>query len=118
MQTGKTILTSYFEWKGHDITVQCSMLSGKEWVYVDDVLVSEKRNWRLKSSHPINIENDDLEIQLHMHFFGAVAVYLIRDKKCVDEYKFGMTHRQVLKGISIAFVSGLFFGLVATAVAT
>nr|WP_241214311.1 hypothetical protein [Vibrio alfacsensis] len=41
MQTGKTILTSYFEWKGHDITVQCSMLSGKEWVYVDDVLVSE-----------------------------------------------------------------------------
>ena len=60
MQTGKTILTSYFEWKGHDITVQISMLSGKEWVYVDDELVSQKSNWCFKSSHMIEIEGEKL----------------------------------------------------------
>ena len=116
MQTGKTILTSYFEWKGHDITVQISMLSGKEWVYVDGELVSQKSNWYFKSSHMIEIEGEKLEVQICLNGKWMITVFLKKGYRSIDEYEFGLTHVQILKGIGVAFACGLLVGFVTIAV--
>lgn len=45
----------YFEHLGREITLVFSLYSGKEQVYVDNQLVSERRNWRFKSVHAFNV---------------------------------------------------------------
>lgn len=51
MNTPNEASISFFDCGEHTIKVIASFTSGKEYVYVDDQLVSEKRSFRYKSEH-------------------------------------------------------------------
>ena len=50
----------------HDIHLQCSAFSGKEYLYVDDKLVSEKWSFKRKSIHQFTLGDDLYEVELHV----------------------------------------------------
>ena len=50
MKTASRVI-SYFELDEHNIRVEKSKESGREWVYVNEQLVSEKLSWRFKTVH-------------------------------------------------------------------
>lgn len=119
MQTGKYILTCYFEWQGHSITVQNSTLSGREWVYVDDQLVSQKLNFSHSSRHSFTLDGQQLEIRILVHsvFKGPIDIKLMSGGRCLDQDSFN--YQQIMPGgksfkrlVFDGFISGFIFGAV------
>ena len=53
-----------FDIGGKKITAWVSPFSGKECIFIDDVLVSEKRSFRTKSYHEIDVNGSKLRITL------------------------------------------------------
>ncbi|MCL2912356.1 hypothetical protein L2725_00920 [Shewanella corallii] len=119
MQTGKYILTSYFEWQGHSITVQNSTLSGKEWVYVDEELISHKRSLGYSSNHSFTLDGQKLDVHILVHSVmkGPIDIKLMLGEQCLDEDSFD--YQQIMPGgksfkrvVFEGFVTGLIFGAV------
>jgi len=65
----------------HIIRLHCSAVSGKEYLYVDEILVSEKWSFRRKSIHKFTIGDDFYEVELHVVnlLTGETHCTLIKD---------------------------------------
>ncbi len=48
----------------HQVRVVCSMLTGREQVFVDGREVSNKLSWRLRTRHRIDLEPHQLEVEV------------------------------------------------------
>ncbi|MEW5682105.1 MAG: hypothetical protein AB1780_06970 [Pseudomonadota bacterium] len=57
---------SYFDYADHTIKVLLSMVSGKEQVYVDDKLVSERRSFRYSSIHHFQLDGKPAEVRIRV----------------------------------------------------
>src|SRR5699024_9321576 len=85
---------SLFDHNGHVITLSTGLFDGAERVFVDDRLVSRKRNWKFRSSHAFNIDGVNYEITIAMPdgffhclaglFTGHFTVTLKADGEVVD----------------------------------
>lgn len=56
----------YFDIDGIKITAFGSGFSGKEIIYVNDDIVSEKRNYKFHSSHRIEVDGRHFEVSFEM----------------------------------------------------
>lgn len=77
---------SFFDVGEHVIRVEASYLTGKERVYVDDELVSEKLTWRFQSEHHFNLDDKSVTVRLKVASMltGPVAITLIVNGEEVD----------------------------------
>ena len=62
MEFKENCTVSYFDHGEDTITCVASLLTGKEQVYVNDELVSEKRSFRLKSAHHFQLGEQQVTI--------------------------------------------------------
>ena len=123
MQTGKYIYTSYFEWQGHNIVAQGSMFSGKEWIYVDDQLVSEKWSWKYHSGHRFTLDGQVLNVRFIVHSLmkGPIDIKLLQGEHCLDQDTINLHKiatqqlggKSLKRGLVEAFARGLVFGVIA-----
>ncbi len=69
---------SYFDLGEDSIRVETSILSGREWVYVNEKLVSNKLSWRFKTVHPLTVQGQTVEVivKLSGRFRTAIQVEL------------------------------------------
>ncbi|OCW97379.1 hypothetical protein [Alishewanella sp. HH-ZS] len=83
-QTDATL--SFFDYGDHTIKVMCSMSSGKEQVYVDEQLVSEKRSFRYHSTHQFELDGKKAEIRVKVAsiFKGPYYIEFSVDGKTID----------------------------------
>jgi hypothetical protein len=82
-----TKLISYFDVGKHTIKVDLSSVSARESIFVDEVLVSKKRNWQSqKSIHEFEIEGQSFEIVIDIKnsFAGPIEVTLKQDGADID----------------------------------
>ena len=56
----------HFEVDGHNINAKASAKSGKEQVWLEDKLVSDKRSLGVRTVHNITIDDIAYEIEFHM----------------------------------------------------
>ncbi len=81
---------SYFEHRGLEIRCVFSPLSGREYIYVDDKLVSESRNWRAKSTHVFEVASTHYAVETQVKttlrglLAGAMTVKLRANGEVVD----------------------------------
>lgn len=57
---------SFFDSGEHTIKIVASFVSGREQVYVDEILVSEKRTFRYSSVHTFQIDQQAAEIRVRV----------------------------------------------------
>lgn len=80
----------YFEHLGREIILRLSVYSGKEEVFIDNQLISEKINWRFNSAHRFEFEGTTYEIQLQTIktikgiLLGRTLINLIADNQLID----------------------------------
>ncbi|WP_019030119.1 hypothetical protein [Colwellia piezophila] len=107
-----------FEDAGNVINVRCSSISGKETVYVNEVLVAEKRSFRRKSSMVFNIGGDRYEIEFNVvdMLKGETHCTLIKNDLHVKTIKKALLKKNQISGkngwlkVSLIFVFGLISG--------
>ncbi len=78
---------SYFDLDEHTIRVSGSNLSGREYVYIDDVLVTKKLNWTFKSVHSISLDGEHYEITIELLSIlkPKIHITLCKEGNKVDE---------------------------------
>lgn len=113
---------SFFDVGEHVISVEASYLTGKERVYVDDELVSEKLTWRFQSEHQFQLDGKDVIVRLKVASMltGPVAITLIVNGEVVDAdiwnlkriLKTNATSQVWWKTLLIIFALGLIGGVV------
>jgi len=105
----------YFEDAGVRVTAHGSGYSGQETVYVNDEVVSDKRNLGMKSSHEFCHMGNDYEVRFQVTnlLTATVACALYKNGEYVTTetkaYR-NMDGKSALKPISLFFVAGLIFG--------
>lgn len=77
---------SFFDVGDHVIRVEASYLSGRERVYVDDQLISQKLTWRMQSEHSFELDGQAIVVRIKVESLGKgpVSVTLLVDGKEVD----------------------------------
>ena len=113
---------SFFDVGEHVIRVEASYLTGKERVYVDDELVSEKLTWRFQSEYQFQLDGKDVIVRLKVASMltGPVAITLIVNGEVVDAdiwnlkriLKTNATSQVWWKTLLIIFALGLIGGVV------
>lgn len=107
----------YFEIDGHDIAFFGSCFNGMERVYVDDELVSERRNLvNFKGTHSFKIDDSEyvLVFELENMITGKYTCSLgkpgVRAPIEIKTSQLMKTKRSVLVTFSHSLVYGYFFG--------
>jgi hypothetical protein len=110
MQAANRVI-SYFELGEHNIRVEKSKESGREWVYVNEQLVSEKLSWRFKTVHSFTVQGQAVEVmvQLSGRFRGSLEIELWVDGvlKDSDEWDFRRKSWSPMTAILFIFLSGI-----------
>lgn len=113
---------SFFDIGDHVIRVEASYLTGKESVYVDDKLVSEKLTWRFTSEHKFELDSKQISVRLKVGnlFTGPVSITLWVNDEEIDSDVWNM--KRILKTtgssqpwwktILIIFALGLIGGVI------
>ncbi len=83
----------YFEDGDNKIRVFCSMVSGKEIVYLNDKEVSNKRSLRTKTIHKFtkNKEKYEVEVEVTSLLLGHIDCTLIKDGTHLETAKYAFT---------------------------
>jgi hypothetical protein len=69
---------SYFDLGEDAIRVETSILSGREWVYLNEKLVSNKLSWRFKTVHPLTVQGKAVEVVVSLsgRFCSSIQIEL------------------------------------------
>lgn len=96
---------------GHNISVHCSSISGKESVFVDDNLVCEKRSFRRKSSMEFMLSDDKYEVEFNVvdMLKGETHCTLIKNDVHVKTIKKALLMKNQLTGKSAGLIISLLF---------
>lgn len=88
---------SFFDIDDHVIRVEASYLTGKEYVYVDDKLISEKLTWRFTSEHKFELDGKHIVVRLKVSnlFIGPISITLLVDGNEIDADVWNM--KRILK---------------------
>lgn len=88
---------SFFDIGDHVIRVEASYLTGKESVYVDDELISEKLTWRFTSEHKFELDGKQIAVRLKVGnlFTGPVSISLWVNGEEIDSDIWNM--KRILK---------------------
>jgi len=107
----------YFQDGDNQIACKANFLNGREYVYINDELVSEKRNLGFKSNHTFEYKGANWTI-----IFDVISMLtsetecsVWKGKKIVGKKSlkpFEQNPKLMIKAIAIFFGCGLFFGVV------
>lgn len=119
-------VVSFFDVGDDCIRVEASILTGMEWVYLNDQLVSKKLSWRFKTVHRLSVKSRkvDVVVKLSGLLMSSVLVELWLDGglKDTDEWNLsrltGSRSGTVLGLIFLLFFSGVGLGLLGYFLAT
>lgn len=104
---------SFFDVGAHSIQVRCSMLTGKEQVWLNDQLVSSRYSWRFRSVHRIDIDGEPFEVHIVLCSFlkGPLQISFWRAGQQIDCDE--ISYDQIRQGMGLpAFIgSVLLFAL-------
>ena len=113
---------SFFDIGDHVIRVEASYLTGKESVYVDDKLISEKLTWRFTSEHKFELDGKQIAVRLKVGnlFTGPVSITLWVNGEEIDSDVWNMkrilkttgSSQNWWKTILTIFVLGLIGGVI------
>lgn len=95
---------------GREISAQCSVLTGKERIFVDSSLVSEKRAFSKSSTHQFAVEDDTYEVVFFVpHILsGSIECTLKKNGARVECFKTNYRYRQrVLSLLAYALIGAL-----------
>lgn len=69
---------SYFDLGEDAIRVETSILSGREWVYLNEKLVSKKLSWHFQTVHQLTVQGKAVEVvvQLSGRFCSSIQIEL------------------------------------------
>jgi hypothetical protein len=108
----------YFEDAGLKITAFGSGFSGKEIIYINDEIVSEKRNYRIKSTHCFDYAGNTYEVSFEMKnmLTGELVCSLTKNKELLhteskayfSKKNVGITSMLQLFLISVLFGIGMY----------
>lgn len=103
----RTKFISYFDIDNNTIKVDISTLNARESVFVDNVLVSKKRNWGQNSIHSFSIDNKnyDIVVDIKSSFKGPIDVSLKSDGHVIDGDHW--VFPSVLPGLVVGFLFAL-----------
>jgi len=92
MNTPNEASISFFDCGEHTIKVIASFTSGKEYVYVDDQLVSEKRSFRYKSEHTFILDGKQAVIKVSIASIlrGPYLIEFWLDQQLIDSDQWDM----------------------------
>lgn len=107
---------SYFDIGNHAIAFIGSTVNGKEQVYVDEALVSEKRSFGLKSSHKFIVEGKPYTIAVKVKnvFSGKFEIQLYQGSTLIDEDSIHHLHSSLQGGMKLwapLLAVGILFGI-------
>jgi len=112
----RTKFISYFDIKESTVKVDLSTLTARESVFVDEILVSKKRNLGDHSIHNFTINNKkyELEVDIKNAFTGPIDITLRSDGKAIDgdHWVFPMARPGAFVGLllaAIGFFSAIIF---------
>jgi len=102
---GVTGWESYFDLGDDTIKVWGSSCSGLERVYLNNNLVSEKRNWRFSSSHKLQSAGHELEVKIIVVSIltGEIRLELWCDGELLDSDDLSM--KQAVAGTPLALLN-------------
>lgn len=77
---------------GQRVRLECSAFTGKEYLYIDNQLVHEKLNWRLKGSHKTRVEDKELAVLVEQTSLttGDLIVEFIYDGESLSQQCYTM----------------------------
>lgn len=83
---------SFFDCGEHTIKVIASFTSGKEYVFVDDQLVSEKRSFRFKSEHTFVLDGQQaiIKVSIASLFRGSYLIEFWLEQQLIDSDEWDM----------------------------
>lgn len=108
-ESGISQWNSYFDIDDRTVHISGSNLTGYEYVYVDEELVSKKLNWTFKSSHKISIDNViyQISIELLSVLQPQIKISVCKEGALVDEdYIFNQAHKNSWKPFAIGMFCG------------
>lgn len=113
---------SFFDIGEHVIRVEASYLTGKESVYVDDQLVSEKLTWRFSSEHNFELDGQAITVRIKVGNWlnWQVTITLLANDVEVDSDEWNMQRimgipgnsQRLWKTLLIIFLLGIVGGVV------
>jgi len=117
-----------FEHRGREVRLLFSLYSGREQVYVDDRLVSDRRSWRFSSQHHFEaggvryVLEVDTKKSIRNVFLGLIDVRLLADGVLVDSDQFNgaryaLNQLQTRRGWLLLLPCALAGGIIGFAVA-
>lgn len=114
----------YFDGEPHSIAIQCSAWSGMEKFYVNNELVSSRRNWRRNSEHQFSYEGHSFRVRFKVRnmLTGRVSCTLFCDDIEMGSEELAYTDnkapiKEQIKGpLLIPLLMGMVFGVIATGV--
>ena len=124
--TATSRVASVFDYAGHEIRLEVSMFSGREWLYLDDQLLEKKRNLAsCRSKFQFVLDGQQAEIRLQSKgiagaLTGHYGVELYVSGKLMDSDEFDysqlmMKDPKKLKGglsfIALFMAAGFVFGM-------
>ena len=89
-----------FQEAGHVINVHCSLVTGKESIYLDDKFIAWKRSFKRRPSMSFNIGEDNYEIEFNVvnMFKGETHCTLIKNDVHVKTLKKALLMKYQLLG--------------------
>jgi hypothetical protein len=106
----------YFQQGDNQIACFGSFFSGKEEVYINDELVSSKRNFGFKSVHEFELEGIKYHVNYHIinQFTGRVECSFLKGRKAIATQSQSLFSENPKAGASIVFwclMVGFIFGV-------
>lgn len=105
----------YFQDGDNQIACKANLLNGKEYVYINDELVSEKRNLGFKSKHTFEYEGADWTVVFDVinMLTSETECLIFKGKKKVGRKAlkpFAQNPKLMMKAFAAFFCYGLIFG--------
>lgn len=102
-----------FEDDGHNISVRCSSMTGKERVFLDGKLMAEKRSFRRKSSMGFMQGDNRYEVEFNVVNLlnGETHCTLIKNDVHVKTIKKALLKKNQLTGKNVWFKLPLYFAI-------
>ena len=110
LNTRKLGYKFYFQDGDDQIACFGSYFTGKEEVYVNDELISDKRNQRIHSGHQFNIGDNDFKVMFEMRniLTGKLECSLYKNGQFIKSYEQSSLLNNPKTSLKVLF--GCFFG--------
>ena len=97
-----------------EITAGGSVFTGKEYVYVNDDLVSQKKSYSKNSKHPFAFDNNNYEIQFLVTNIlkGRMECSLLKNDKLIKKYKMDSNYKFNIFRLLAYLILGAAYGSV------